>query len=124
MTESPEEFIAKKKQERIGHLSVQKDVTQEAEYTWEIEAVTLMLEKNDNRKVYEIARERLVKVTGESKIHPDQKTRLRFSYWIITRKGNWGYGQFSPVFPIYDGKCNDIFKLLEKAKEEGTIKEE
>jgi hypothetical protein len=51
MTLSAEEFITKKKVERIGYRSVQKDVNQEAKYTWEIVAVTLMLETNSKGKI-------------------------------------------------------------------------
>lgn len=105
MLESAEDFIARKDAE------------------WAREAWTLMPQSNYPAAVVTIERLRREVICGDPAVE-DLKIRgveYRLGYYIIGRNGRasgrWVWGQFAPMMP-----GSDLHALLEKAKQEGTLR--
>jgi len=124
VAETAEEFIERKKQKEIGRLIKVKDISRKGHHFLKVVAATYMTETDNPEKVFEILRLEHQKSEGEK----DQiakykfKDSYRFGYYIIgkirNKKDKWTWGQYAPMIPTMD-----LLPLIEKAKEEGTIKE-
>ena len=122
--ESYQQFIKRKKEEfRKKELIPMKDISRKGKHFWRREAWTFMPQHNVPEKVFVI--ERLRRHSTEGKIaHRKTQTgeiQYRIGYYIVGRigraKGRWVWGQFCPLIPQAD-----FFKLIDKARKEGTIK--
>jgi hypothetical protein len=119
-----EQFIEKKKAEfLIGkNLIKVKDISRQGFHYFQREALTLMPQTNYPEKVFIIERLKYLKTEGKTTadLMPLERQEYRIGYFVIGKIGNrnsrWTWGQYSPCIPL-----NDFYKLLKKAKNEGTI---
>jgi len=122
MNETAEEFIEKKESKEIGRIIKNKDISREGFHFFKVVGVTYMQESENPEKVFEIMRLEYQKTEGVAGhiVKDSHKEIYRLGYYIVgkigNKKGRWTWGQFCPIIPIVD-----LFPLLEKAKEEGTI---
>lgn len=118
--ETAEEFIKRKNTQFEEKLLIKvKDISRTGFHYWEREAWTFMLQSNYEGKVFVI--ERLKRVKSDLKANKIGDIEYRFGYYIIGKigraNGKWVWGQFCPLIPE-----EDLAKLFEKAKKEGTVR--
>ena len=115
------EFIEKQKAKPKKKSWV--DINRKGKHTFEREACTYMVQSNCEDKVFVLERLRILENDGPLS-YPETATvgsqHYRLGYYIVgkigKRVGVWTWGQFCPILPP-----NDLFKLINLAKEEGTI---
>ena len=125
-----EQFIDKKKKQfekdklKNKKLKV-KDISRKGKHVLIKEAITLMPQSNYQDKVFVIERVKFVGTEGDiiSRHREDSKLEYRIGYFIVgkigKRNGHWTWGQYCPFIPV-----EDFYKLIKKAKDEGTILKE
>lgn len=120
--ETYQQFIAKKKAEKLPQSVTMKDVGREGSHEFEKVEWTFMVQHNLKNKVFVIERLKRVKIHGKT-VHKDIKigdVEYRFGYFIVGKigmaKNKWWWGQSCPLIPH-----QDFAKLLKKAKKEGTL---
>ncbi len=122
--ESVDEFIKRKKEDFNGKQNKfwARDIGREGRHLFKREASTFMPQSNLDEKVFLF--ERLMRKEMEGKIaHSSSKIgdiEYRIGYYIVAKngkkKGKWAWGQYCPLIPQ-----DDLNKLMDKAKDEGTI---
>ena len=123
MPESQQEFI-KRYREKIKKNPFRswKDISRKGNHTWKIESVTFMSQSSLKEKILMIQRLRHVKESGEVayKAGKTDRAEYRIGYYMLGRIGKrrdkWVWGQSAPLIPH-----EDLFKLIELAKREGTL---
>jgi len=124
--ESAAEFMDRKRDEFESKKIVKaKDIGRKGWLLFEREAYTFIQQSNLDEKVFLVERLRLKEIIGKA-VHPSSKVGnvvYRIAYYIIAkngkRNGKWAWGQFCPFVPQ-----DDFAKLMDKAKNEGTIIDE
>ena len=122
--ETVEQFV-KRKEANFSKQSLvrTKGINRKGVYFWRREAWTFMPQGNYAEKVFIIERLRKDSYEGilDRKNWGKGDVEYRIGYYIVGKigraNGRWVWGQFCPLIP-----AEDFIKLLEKAKEEGTIK--
>ncbi|HUW24366.1 MAG TPA: hypothetical protein VMW04_01930 [Patescibacteria group bacterium] len=122
--ESVEEFIKRKTEEFSKNNSIQvKDIGRKGKLFFVREAWTFMPQGNLDDKVFIIERFRKDSTEGELAYTDSWKKgaiEYRIGYFIVGKIGRaigrWVWGQYCPLIPQ-----EDLNKLLDKAKEEGTL---
>lgn len=118
--ETAEEFIKKKNRDwEKSRIVKVKDISRNGFHSWKREAWTFMPQSNYDSKVFIV--ERLKRVKSDIELTKLGDIEYRFGYYVIGRigraSGKWVWGQFCPLIPQ-----EDLMKLINKAKKEGTIK--
>jgi len=119
-----DEFISKKNKDFTKNPTIKvKDINRKGNHIWIREAWTFMPQFNIDEKVFVIERLRRERYDGQAvgqKQWGKGDIEYRFGYYIVGKigraRGRWVWGQFCPFIPQ-----EDLNKLLNKARQEGTI---
>lgn len=121
LIETAEQFMKRKSKPSEKEISM-KDIGRKGKYIFKVESRTFMQQHNLIEKVFVV--ERLRRVRSEGKTSHDKlkngEIEYRIGYYMIgkngNKKGKWTWGQYCPMIPQ-----EDFWKLITKAKDEGTI---
>jgi hypothetical protein len=121
--ETYQEFINRKNEEfKKTAPKPFKDISRKGSHRFKRAAWTFMVQHNLKNKVFIIERLEREEFIGEN-THQDLKigdVEYRIGYYIVGKIGKanskWVWGQFCPLIPI-----EDFNKLIEKARQEGTL---
>lgn len=125
MTETAEEFIARKNKEFENHKTKTikiKDIGRKGRHLWIREAWCFMPQASYAEKVFVIERFRNGGLEGESAFWKPKANEIqyRIGYYIVGRIGNknkkWTWGQYCPFIPK-----EDLDKLLTLARKNKGI---
>ncbi|MSQ34132.1 MAG: hypothetical protein EXR60_06950 [Dehalococcoidia bacterium] len=125
-TESAQDFIDKKSQQKLPIYFKTVDIGRQGKYRWVIEARTFRVQTNYPEKVFVIERLRLFGFEGtvwrpREMVEDKGDIEYRLGYFIKARNGKvagkWVWGQYCPLVP-----APDFWPLMEQAVAEGTIR--
>jgi hypothetical protein len=129
MTESADEFIARKsaewERERTQRKLIRmKDVNRQALHVYTREAWTFLRQDTYAEAVNVLERLTHLETIGTPAVPLKlPATEYRLGYFIVgrigSRSGKWTWGQFSPIM-----SAGDLERIVERARAEGTLLEQ
>lgn len=112
------EFIKYKKEQLAKNpFMYTKDIGRKGKHKWKIAGRSMMVAKDLDKKVFTFERMEYVELEGKQRFgNTPPNTQYRMGYYIVSNKGNWTWGQFTPMI-----SSGDLKALLKLAKKEGVL---